>query len=147
MSGRLPCLKCDAVEHRCGFCLEHWLELIATWPAEVFALAGVGIQAGARRPEYGPGFADLRCAACSATWVSIIGDLCPWCRASWESLVDHQAALLLTPPDVEVEDVNYDAIMLGWAERIARAVDVEILTDHEARRALRAVISRDSVAA
>jgi len=102
----------------------------------------VGMICGIARPEYGPAIYDLQCQICEATWSGIPGDPCWWCERSIEIQLEHQAELLLTPPDVDRDDINYEAKMRGWSERLARGVKAEIITEQQARNASRAADRR-----
>jgi hypothetical protein len=77
----------------------------------------------------------LQCQICEATWVGIPGDPCWWCERSARAQIDYQIDLLLTPPDVDSDDVNNDDRMARWGERLARGVVAELITDKQAAAA------------
>ncbi len=56
-------------------------------------LNGHGYQHGPLRPDFGDGWADLKCDECAATWTGIIGDPCGWCQDARFRLLDDQRAL------------------------------------------------------
>lgn len=131
-----PCHKCTAPGVRNlgsqGWCAAHLEQLYSTFSPDVFA---VGVQDGPERPDWGAGYADLRCNACAATWVGIAGDPCEWCRRARQRQLEYQAELVLTPPDVDPGDERSEAMHAGWAHRLAVAVAAGIVTDAAARRA------------
>lgn len=43
-------------------------------------LPGRGFQNGPLRPDWGDGWADLRCDRCGATWVGPLGEVCSFCE-------------------------------------------------------------------
>lgn len=118
-----------------GYCSVHLAEMYARFDPAVFALNGVGLQSGLVRPEFGPLFYDLTCCACDATWAGVPGETCYWCASSYNRMIFDQAEMLLEPPDVDPDDRLYDTRMQAWAERLARGVDAEIITDIEATQA------------
>ena len=83
-----------------------------------------GWQNGPLRPDWGPGFADLRCS-CSATWVGPIGEACTVCDAVKER---HRQQLFAGPCDGEDAD--------GWARRLGHNVIAGVMTEHEALKAI-----------
>ncbi len=106
---------------------------------EVLAFGGRGAQAGPMRPDYGHRWADLRCDQCGATWVGVIGEPCWWCRRSYEITLEHQAELVLTPPDLDpdLNDAARTAALEAWAERLAVAVKAGVISEGEARGAMK----------
>lgn len=119
-----------------GYCAAHLEQLYATFDRSVFAYAGVGVQAGTLRPDFGPHYANLACNACEATWVGVVGDPCEWCARSYTTMIDHRHDLVLTPPDVDPDDRRRRPALVAWAKRLEVAVaDGTVATD-EARRAL-----------
>lgn len=98
---------------------------------------GIGQPCGLMRPEFGPGVCGLACAVCEATWAGFAGEACPWCTASAQRQQEHQAALVLQPPDTARDDTTHETRMLAWGQRMKRAVDAGIITTDQARRAWR----------
>jgi hypothetical protein len=98
-------------------------------------LDGIGMQAGPLRPDWGPGWADLQCDRCDATWTGPLGEDCAWCANALERMVTWQAELTLIAPDIDPADERYDGAMEAWAERLAVAVDAEIITEAQADQA------------
>ena len=143
----LVCDNCASPAYRCQLCHRHWLEQISKFQPEAFGLEGVLLQDGSLRPDYGEGWADCRCAGCGATVSALVGSACPWCRAKREQLADHQAEILLTPPEIDVDDRHYDKVMVAWSERVARGCEADIITIHEARRVLTRAVNASGTAA
>lgn len=128
-----------------GYCGTHLAELYGRFDKAVFLLNGVGLQSGRMRPDWGPTYADLTCVACDATWTGPIGEPCSWCADARDRLVGWQADKVLDPPDVDPDDATYDNVMRGWADRLNRAVDADIITLEQGKRALdRATRHRDA---
>jgi hypothetical protein len=103
---------------------------------------GVGEQHGPLRPDYGPDWAELICDKCDATWVAIIGSNCLWCQRALENMCRWQAELTLRLPDIDPDDQRYDNAMTAWAQRLARAVNAQLITEAKARLALARAKSR-----
>ena len=143
MSAAKPCYQCGAPGVRNlgsnGYCGGHLTQLYSTFDARVFGLWGVGFQIGRDRPDHGAAYADLQCVACQAEWVGIPGDPCWWCKRAREITWEWQATLVLTPPDVSVNDVRYDAAMKAWATRLAVAVRAGVVLERDARRVVERV--------
>jgi hypothetical protein len=55
-----------------------------------------GQQVGPLRPDYGPGWAELGCTTCGATWVGYIGEPCSWCLERLDE--PRRERLRLAPP-------------------------------------------------
>jgi hypothetical protein len=55
-----------------------------------------GQQVGPLRPDYGPGWAELGCTTCGATWVGHIGEPCSWCLERLDE--PRRERLRLAPP-------------------------------------------------
>ena len=110
--------------------LERCLDIIALDPDT--AQPSTGIPCGLQRPEYGPAIQDLACNACGATWAGIVGDPCTWCQEALERQHGYQAELLLTPPEVDRDDTNYETRMEAWVERMIVGVDAELITQQQA---------------
>lgn len=115
--------------------LERCLDIMALDPET--AQPSVGLPCGRRRPEYGPAIQDLQCNNCGATWCGITGEPCDWCADALERQQEHQAELLLQPPDVERDDVNYDVRMRAWLGRMKVGVTAQLITKQQAERAFR----------
>jgi hypothetical protein len=123
-----PCHQCGkpAIKHR--YCADHLHQLYATYTSTSFAYQGIGLPHG----NY------LKCTACNATWQGQIGDPCNYCRRSHQLLIQHQHDLALTPPDVNPDehDDTKRARYIAWVERLKHAINIGIITDHEARHAI-----------
>lgn len=111
------------------YCDEHLLALFDSFTSPALAHVGFGILDGA----------SVRCTSCGATWKGATGDRCGWCAQSYAIMLDHQADIVLTPPDFDVDmhDDEIERRMVAWAERLERAVEADIVTHDEAERALR----------
>jgi len=59
----------------------------------------------------------------------------------------HQAELVLQPELPDRDDVRHDGEVKAWGERLARAVEVELISEHEAMTAWRKVVGDDFRAA
>jgi hypothetical protein len=131
-----PCSTCGAPGIRNlgtrGYCGGHLAEVYRRFSPEVWKLRGIGLQDGARRPDHGPECMELRCVACGATWVGPMLEHCYWCERSHARMLDHQAELVLEPPDTDPDDRNHEDRMRAWAERLARAVDAGLVTRERA---------------
>lgn len=78
----------------------------------------------------------LACNACGATWVGFAGEPCQWCIDALERQQEHQAELLLQPPDVSPDDVLYGDRMRGWADCMAVGVEAGLITVKQAENTL-----------
>jgi len=140
MSASWPCSTCGEAGVKNlgtrGYCSLHLSDLLSKFDPVVFQLNGVGLQDGRMRPDYGPHWADLRCCACGATWVGVPGDPCGWCTEALRIITEFQAELVCRRPDVDPAAANYDAAIVAWAERLARAVNAGLIDDATARRVL-----------
>lgn len=125
-----------------GYCAHHLHVLYATFGPEAWVDGGVGLQSGRACPEYGPLEYELTCCCCGATWTGIPGDACHWCRRAIEIQIDHQIDLLLTPPDVDPDDITFDAKIEAWAERLARGIKSGLITKQQAEAAARSADRR-----
>jgi hypothetical protein len=67
---------------------------------------------------------------------------CPWCVRRLRERDVHQRRLTLTAPDVDPDDARFDGVMRGWAGRLDRAVDAELITDSQAANAWRRALRR-----
>lgn len=139
-----PCSVCGAPGARNlaanGYCGEHLAAVLRSFDPAVFTAHGVGLQAGVARPDFGLNYAELVCVACDASWVGPIGESCPYCAVARELIVEYQATLTLTPPDVDPEHQDYDARMRGWAGRLSRAVDAGLIEERAASAAWRKAV-------
>lgn len=124
-----PCTTCDAPGIRNlgteGFCAEHLGALFARFDPAVLALRGIGLPGRSTDPR------DLACTACDATWHGTPGESCSWCVRRHEHQLEHQAELLLQPP----EELTTAAIA-AWARRLATGVKAGLVDEATARRAL-----------
>jgi hypothetical protein len=102
---------------------------------DVNRLDGLGMQAGPLRPDWGPGWADLQCDRCDATWTGPLGEDCAWCANALERMVAWQAELTLIAPDIDPADERYDGAMVAWGKRLRVAVEAGIISDHQSRSA------------
>lgn len=136
---RWPCSACGEPGYRNvaarGYCRRHFAALLATFDPAVFEMRGFGVQAGPPRPDHGAGFMELECVVCGAGWVGELLDPCPWCMASLERMARWQAERLLDPDLPDPDDRRFDGARRAWAERLARGVEVGLITERQARRA------------
>lgn len=109
----------------------------------VTAVPGIGRQDGIRRPEYGPGYADLACDPCGATWVGLPGDPCGWCNMAEERQRQWQAQMILTPELPDPESIEFEDAARAWGKRLGRALRAELVTEPKARAAWRRVTGHD----
>lgn len=135
-----PCSTCGAAGVRnvyaAGYCGAHLNELYRTFRPEVWGGLGIGLQAGPRRPDFGPEYVDVECSACGATWIGPLFEACPWCADALERMRQRQAVLLLNAELPDPADVRYDGAVKAWGERLARGVDAGLISEHEARQVL-----------
>lgn len=118
-----------------GYCGTHLAVLYRTFNPLVFADGGVGLPSGRQHPEYGPGIEDLTCCRCEATWAGTPGDPCWWCQRAHEIMADYQADLVRRPPDVDPEDLHYEARMDAWADRLVVGVRAGVISAEQAEQA------------
>lgn len=135
-----PSVRMLGTEAFCTECAEAFLapirERVADLDRERDPFAGHGRQDGPLRPDYGPGWADVRCDRCSATWVGKIGDSCGWCERSLALLLDMQREVLLHPDLPDPDDTRRKEAEGAWAERLGRAVAAGLLEKPIAENAL-----------
>lgn len=142
------CCRCaKPAEHTLGaqdFCGEHYAaireqcrEAIAERERQADPFGGTGRQDGPLRADYGPGWADLRCDRCSATWVGKIGDPCTWCDRQYEIILEIQREILLHPDLPDPESPERLAKENEWAERLGRAVACGLIQEDVALRRLK----------
>ena len=116
------------------------------------------------RPDHGPGMCDLVCQTCGAGWVGPTGAPCSWCEEREERQRRDERENLLRPAwlDTRDGDGRYDALsdvdkavwnrtrgiatndgpVETWVARLARAADSGLITDAEARNAIRQIGKR-----
>jgi hypothetical protein len=114
---------------------------------------------GIPRPDHGTGYQERVCTECDASWVGLADDGCGWCERALERQRADQRLLLLDPPHLRtsVGDPRYDQLcedsklvwdvtrgqrrgtdsVLAWTQRLARAVEAELITRREAEQAMR----------
>lgn len=102
----------------------------------------VGMVSGIARPEYGPGVYDLQCQICDATWSGIPGDPCWWCQRAIEIQIEHQIDLLLTAPEADPDDINYEARHEAWAARMQVGIESGLITQAQAETAWKRTLKR-----
>ncbi len=117
---------------------------MSTEPPEGFG--GVGRQVGPLRQDYGEGWANLVCDRCGASWVGLIDERCGWCIRMFELLVDAHRKVMLRPDLPAVGDVGRDRALRAWMDRLAVAVQSDVVTRVEAECALRREVARDRAA-
>jgi hypothetical protein len=61
-------------------------------------------------------------------------------------LLEHQADLALTPPEIEPGDRDYPRSTKAWAQRMGNAVNAGVITADQAREAEKAVAAADDIA-
>jgi hypothetical protein len=127
---------------RRGYCSKHLLDLYSTFGPEAWIDGGIGLPTGPARPEYGPLEYGLTCICCKATWTGIPGDPCPWCETHIGQQRMWQIDLLLEPPDIDPQDINYADRMKGWAARMQVGIDAGLVTRAEADAAWKRVLKR-----
>lgn len=103
---------------------------------------GSMLQSGRKRPDYGNGWADCSCSVCGYQAVAPIGDPCHACIIAAERHRAWHVEKLLTPPDVDRDDPSSRGRLEAWVERLARAVDSELITEAQALAAIRRVEAR-----
>ena len=142
------CGKCGKTAvHEIGtssYCAVHLDAILAGIRARVIereAHDGVGRQSGELLPEWGEGWAILKCDMCHASWGGIDGDRCSWCLDRAATVLTEQAAKVLRRPAVDPADKRYDAVMHSWAARLGRAVGAGIITEAQGRAALARIAS------
>lgn len=145
MSDRWPCSTCGADGVRDigsrGYCGAHLVELLRSFDPAAFSI-GVGLSCGRLRPDMGTTMEDLQCLRCQATFTGVAGAHCWWCRRAGEILLEHQADLVLAPPDVDRDEARYEGAMTAWARRLAVAVRAGIVSERQARSVWERVKSR-----
>ena len=141
MTTAWPCDTCGQPGHRNigarGYCANHLAELYATFDPSHFGVIGYGLPDGPWQ----------RCIRCGATWDGHIGQACRWCWSEYDSLLRLSVEAVLTPPDVDHDDKRHPDALAAWAKRLAVAVQAELITEQDARTAMkREATQRDRAA-
>lgn len=89
----------------------------------------------------------LKCTSCSSVWYGPRGEPCSGCGAALELIRRHQAEMLVYPQLPHPDDVRHDGAVKAWGERLARAVESELLTEQQALAAWRKVVGDERSAA
>lgn len=144
------CVRCPepatatiGVEH---YCPQHHAEVLDPIRARVIHpidLDGHGHQTGPRRPDWGPGWADLTCTTCAATWTGPIGEPCWWCEQRNRYMVAQHIETVLTPPDIDADHTDRLHVLAAWLQRMMVARDAGLITREEAERAWQRETRRD----
>jgi hypothetical protein len=98
-------------------------------------LTGIGHQQGPHRLDWGPGWADLKCDQCDATWTGPIGETCGYCTVALENMRRWQTDMLLHPELPDPTDTRYDTAVAAWAKRLVNGVKAELITRQQADNA------------
>jgi hypothetical protein len=98
-------------------------------------LTGIGHQQGPHRLDWGPGWADLKCDQCDATWTGPIGETCHYCVVALENMRRWQADIILHPQLPDIDDTRRTAAVHAWAQRLATAVRAGLITRQQADNA------------
>ena len=137
------CSKCASqAQHEIGttsFCAVHHAEFVAEIKGRLLTPethAGIGRQVGELLPEWGPGWAILRCDQCSAEWGGHDLDPCSWCLDRAAVVLSEQARMVLRRPHISPDDQRYLETMNSWAERLGHAVRAGIISEAQGRAAL-----------
>jgi hypothetical protein len=82
-----------------------------------------GQQVGPLRPDYGPGWAELGCTTCGATWVGHIGEPCPACverldepRREKLRIVPNEPPEAIQAPISEDPDRELRNMLIDWPQ-------------------------------
>ncbi len=156
------CTRCAAAavrtlgtEDLCGACAEQILAPIRArvierdGPTAITTAvdgSGIGRQNGPLRPDYAPGWADLACDQCGATWVGLIGQACAWCQAAIDGYLNRRRTATLTPPAVHSDDRRRPRVLATWVERLDWAVEAELISVQDASNAYRKAVGRERAA-
>lgn len=133
-----PCSTCGAHGVKDlgirGYCGLHLAQLYARFAPETFDGIGVGIPAdNAELDQHLETL--LTCNVCEATWYGRPVTDCTWCLDAVARMVEWQADLTLTRPDIDAADERYTAAMEGWADRLEVAVEAGIVSPSQAEQA------------
>jgi hypothetical protein len=146
----VTCHACPATAVRTlgtvDYCPAHLAALYARFDPAVLHHHGVGVQTGRQRADFGPGYAELSCVACEATWVGLPGEACWWCARTRRIDLEHQADLALTPPEVDPSDATYIDRMNAWRDRLRVAVEAGTIDQTHAERAWKVARGSDVAA-
>jgi hypothetical protein len=131
MTAPWPCDTCRNPGYRnvgmVGYCADHLAELYATFDPSHFGVIGYGLPDGPWQ----------RCIRCGATWDGHIGQACRWCWTEYDSLLRLSAEAVLVPPDIDRDDKRHPDALAAWAKRLAVAVQAELITEQDARTAMK----------
>lgn len=150
MSERCWSPGCDAdsvVSVGGEWCVAHWTAMLDTFSPASFPTSGYNLPTGPRDDD---GFAPCRCARCGAT--TALYDrvapftACRWCVSAFELQLQHQAELVLAPPEIDHDDAGFAKALDAWAERLERAVDADVIERWQADRAWRQEVARAAAA-
>jgi len=100
------------------------------------------------RERFPAQYVMLRCtsASCNSTWYGPRNERCSACATALEGMQRHQAELVLQPELPDPADVRYGGAVRAWGERLARAVEAGLITEHEALSAWRRVVRSERAA-
>jgi bacterioferritin-associated ferredoxin len=142
MSAATTCSTCPApavrtlgVDSYCAVCANAILDPIRERVILPTGFDGTGREI-TPRPDCGIGWSDLKCSVCSATWTGRPNESCGWCRNRYKSMLANQRQLTLRPNLPSRNDPKRIGALDAWAQRLARAVRSEIVTEADARDAL-----------
>ncbi len=131
MDDLFTCAVCRAPRYRdlgvVSYCADHLAEIYATFDPSHFGVIGYGLPDGPWQ----------RCIRCGATWEGHIGQQCRWCWREYDSLIRLSAEAVLVPPDCDHNDARRADALRAWAERLAAAVKAELITEQNARDAMK----------
>jgi len=153
--GSEHCDRCgepaDQPLYKGGICAPCYDELAERVAAHT-ALRGHGRRvepcqlAAAIRARFPSQYCMLRCTSCSSTWYGPRGESCSGCAADLDRMQRHQAQVLLTPELPDVDDARYDGAVRAWGERLARAVEAELISEQTALAAWRKAVGDERAA-
>lgn len=133
-----PCWRCGDPGIRNlgtqGYCGDHLFDLLESFSPDVWRPNGIGIPVGRARPDIEPGFVDLKCNDCRATWTGLPFASCQWC-------IRRRRFGLLEAPDPEPEH-TLEARLAVWADKLRDGVTHSLITSAEAEQAVRKAVPR-----
>lgn len=132
--GRPATRTIAAVDH-CDTCTETILTPLRKKIARSDGV-GFGEPTGKMRPDWQPGYAELTCNTCAATWIGPAYERCAWCHTALEHMRAWQAEIVLRPELPDHDDARYQDAAGAWAERLGRAVTAELVTPSQAAAAI-----------